>query len=344
MALARRQKCARIGRKSPKISRSQTKSAAKTPNRPPKSAPPISNKPKGLVSGGAQLRGASNKLALLGPGVQAITASSGNHGIACSHAAVRTGAQLTVVLPECVAPAKAARIRGYGTDVIIHGEHSGLAEAHARHLAQLRDIAYISPYNDADIIAGQGTAGLEMLEQHPALDAVFISLGGGGLVSGIGSALKAARPSIKIYGVSARNSAVLAASIKAGHVLDVHHNETLADGVAGGMDQDALTLPIASVVIDELLWCSEDEIRTGLKAYAEQEHQIVEGAAGLGRVDGFDEDECGCDFDESSEISCGLFTTQGDAFEAFELSDGLLDAGSGLVEHEAPPVLTGHLG
>jgi threonine dehydratase len=232
-------------------------------------------------TGSFKLRGASNKLALLGPGVQAITASSGNHGIACSHAAVRTGAQLTVVLPECVAPAKAAKIRAYGTDVIIHGEHSGLAEAHARYLAQLRNITYISPYNDADIIAGQGTAGLEMLEQHPALDAVFISLGGGGLVSGIGSALKAARPGIKIYGVSARNSAALAASIKAGHVLDVHHNETLADGVAGGMDQDALTLPIASVVIDELLWCSEDEIRIGLKAYAEQEHQIVEGAAGL---------------------------------------------------------------
>lgn len=232
-------------------------------------------------TGSFKLRGASNKLALLGPGVQAITASSGNHGIACSHAAVRTGAQLTVVLPECVAPAKAAKIRGYGTDVIIHGEHSGLAEAHARHLAQLRNITYISPYNDADIIAGQGTAGLEMLEQHPALDAVFISLGGGGLVSGIGSALKAARPGIKIYGVSATNSAVLAASIRAGHVLDVHHDETLADGVAGGMDQDALTLPIASVVIDELLWCSEDEIRNGLRAYAEQEHQIVEGAAGL---------------------------------------------------------------
>jgi threonine dehydratase len=232
-------------------------------------------------TGSFKLRGASNKLSLLGQGAQAITASSGNHGIACSHAAARTGAKLTVVLPETVAPAKLARISAYGTDVIIHGAHSGLAERHALHLSQMRGIPYISPYNDADIIAGQGTAGLEMLDQHPALDAVFISLGGGGLVSGIGAALKSARPGIKVYGVSATASAALAAAIQAGHVIDVPHADTLADGVAGGIDEGALTLPIASAVIDELLWCSEDEIRVALRAYAHQEHQIVEGAAAL---------------------------------------------------------------
>jgi threonine dehydratase len=232
-------------------------------------------------TGSFKLRGASNKLSLLGPGAQAITASSGNHGIACSHAAARTGAGLTVVLPETVAPAKLARIRAYGTDVIIHGAHSGLAEAHALHLSHDRNIPYISPYNDADIIAGQGTAGLEMLDQHPGLDAVFISLGGGGLVSGIGSALKAARPGIRVYGVSATASAALAAAIQAGRVVDVPHADTLADGVAGGMDEGSLTLPIASAVIDDLLWCSEDEIKAGLRAYAHDEHQIVEGAAAL---------------------------------------------------------------
>jgi threonine dehydratase len=232
-------------------------------------------------TGSFKLRGASNKLAILGQGAQAITASSGNHGIACSHAAARTGAPLTVVLPETVAPAKLARIRAYGTDVIIHGAHSGLAEAHALHLSEVRGIPYISPYNDADIIAGQGTAGLEMLDQHAGLDAVFISLGGGGLVSGIGAALKSARPGIKIIGVSATASAALAAAIQAGHVVDVPHADTLADGVAGGMDEGSLTLPIATAVIDELLWCSEDEIKAGLRAYAHQEHQIVEGAAAL---------------------------------------------------------------
>jgi threonine dehydratase len=233
------------------------------------------------LTGSFKLRGASNKFALLGSGAQTITASSGNHGIACSHAAAQTGARLTVVLPENVSAAKLARIRRYGSHVIIHGEHSGIAEKHARDLSQIHAITYVSPYNDADIIAGQGTAGLEMLEQHPNLDAVFISLGGGGLVSGIGATLKAANPGIKVFGVSAEMSAALAAAIGAGQVMDVPHGETLADGVAGGMDRDSLTLPIATAVIDELLWCSEDEIRAGLRAYAEKEHQIVEGSAGL---------------------------------------------------------------
>jgi threonine dehydratase len=232
-------------------------------------------------TGSFKLRGATHKLALLGQGAQAITASSGNHGIACSHAAQRTGAKLTVVLPETVSPAKLARIRSYGTEVIIHGADSGLAEAHAQGVSRERGIPYISPYNDADIIAGQGTAGVEMLAQHPHVDAVFISLGGGGLVSGIGAVLKAANPATRVYGVSAIASAALAAAIRTGAVHDVPHLDTLADGCAGGMDTDAMTLPIATAVIDHLIDCSEAEITTALRAFAHEENQIVEGAAAL---------------------------------------------------------------
>ncbi len=232
-------------------------------------------------TGSFKLRGATNKLALMGQGAAAITASSGNHGIACSHAATRTGARLTVVLPETVSPAKLARIRAYGTDVVIHGADSGLAEAHAQTLAHDRGIPYISPYNDPDIIAGQGTAGVEMLAQHPRLDAVFISLGGGGLVSGIASVLRAAHLAITVYGVSATASAALAAAIRTGAVHDIAHHDTLADGCAGGMDHDAITLPIATAVIDHLIDCSEPEIATALRAMAHEENQIVEGAAAL---------------------------------------------------------------
>lgn len=232
-------------------------------------------------TGSFKLRGASNKLALMGPGAQAITASSGNHGIACSHAAARTGARLTVVLPETVSPAKLARIRAYGTDVVIHGADSGLAEAHAQTISSQRSIPYISPYNDADIIAGQGTVGVEILGQHPRLDAVFISLGGGGLVSGIGAVLKTAWPGVVVYGVSAKASAALAAALTTGAVHDVPHHATLADGCAGGMDTGSLTLPIAGAVIDHLLYCSEAEIAAALCDYAHAEHQIVEGAAAL---------------------------------------------------------------
>lgn len=233
------------------------------------------------LTGSFKLRGASNKLALLGQGAQAITASSGNHGIACSHAAQRTGTRLTVVLPEGVSPAKLARIRTYGTDVIIHGADSGLAEAHAQLISRDRGIPYISPYNDADIIAGQGTAGVEMLGQHPRLDAVFISLGGGGLISGIASVLRAVWPDIVVYGVSATASAALDHAIRAGAVHAVPHLDTLADGCAGGMDADAITLPIATALIDHLVMCSEPEIAQALRMLAHVEHQIVEGAAAL---------------------------------------------------------------
>lgn len=233
------------------------------------------------LTGSFKLRGASNKLALMGQGARAITASSGNHGIACSHAAKRTGARLTVVLPETVSPAKLARMRAYGTDVIIHGADSGLAEAHAQALSVQLGIPYISPYNDPDIVAGQGTAGVEMLSQHARLDAVFISLGGGGLVSGIASVLKTAWPEVKVFGVSAIASAALDAAIRVGHVHEVPHLDTLADGCAGGMDADAMTLPIAAALIDQRLLCSEAEIAAALRILAQEEHQIVEGAAAL---------------------------------------------------------------
>lgn len=237
------------------------------------------------ITGSFKLRGATHKLMRMagagGGPVRAITASSGNHGLACATAAARTGAELTVVLPENVSPAKRDRIAATGTTVIIHGAESGAAELHAQELSRQHGIAYISPYNDADVIAGQGTAGIEMAAQAGRLDAVFISLGGGGLVSGIGAALKDAMPGIRVHGVSARASAALAAAIRAGRVVEVTHADTLADGVAGGIDEDALTLPIASAVIDTLVDCSEDEIVAALRAFAHEENQIVEGAAAL---------------------------------------------------------------
>jgi threonine dehydratase len=238
------------------------------------------------ITGSFKLRGATHKLMRMGGagqdgGVRAITASSGNHGLACATAAARTGAEVTVVLPKNVSPAKHDRIAATGAKIILHGAESGAAERHAQDLSHERGVAYISPYNDADVIAGQGTAGVEMAEQAGHLDAVFISLGGGGLVSGIGAALKDAMPDIRVYGVSARASAALAAAIRAGRVVDVPHDDTLADGVAGGMDTGSLTLPIASAVIDTLVDCTEDEIVAALRAYAHEEHQIVEGAAAL---------------------------------------------------------------
>lgn len=233
------------------------------------------------LTGSFKIRGATNKMAMMGKGSVAITASSGNHGIASCRAAMLTGAKLTVVLPETVAPAKLAKIRSYNAEVVLHGQEAGQAEAHALRLAEERGVPYISPYNDADIIAGQGTIGLELIRQLDHIDAVFISMGGGGLISGVGAVIKTLSPATRIYGVSARNSAALAASMVAGRVVEVPHSDTLADGVAGGVDEGSLTLAIASAVIDEVIHCSEDQIGAAVRAFALQEGQLVEGAAGL---------------------------------------------------------------
>ncbi|MAT88378.1 MAG: threonine dehydratase [Aestuariivita sp.] len=232
-------------------------------------------------TGSFKLRGALSKLTSLDPDVPIITASSGNHGIACSHAAMTTGHKLTVVLPENVAKVKLEKIQSYGTDTILNPGDSGLSEKHAQELAANGDFEYVSPYNDPLVMSGQGTIGLELLEQMPVIDNVFISMGGGGLISGIGSAVKAASPETKIIGVSAVHSAALAASIIAGKVVETEHLDTLADGCAGGVDKDAITLSIASEVVDELVQCSEKEIEKALRLIAWKENMIVEGAAGL---------------------------------------------------------------
>jgi threonine dehydratase len=149
-----------------------------------------------------------------------ITASSGNHGIRPVLASQILSKSLTIVLPETVVTSKLEKIRAYGVDVILHGSETGLAEQHAQRLAASENYIYMSPYNDTDIVAGQGTIGLDILEQCAQVDNVFIFLGGGGRISGIGSVLRAFNPNTKIYGIAAANSKALAVSMAAGHVVD----------------------------------------------------------------------------------------------------------------------------
>ena len=232
-------------------------------------------------TGSFKLRGAMSKLTSLATDLPIITASSGNHGIACSHAARTTGHYLTVVLPENVSKTKLEKIESYGTTVILNPGDSGLAEQQARQRSEQYEYVYVSPYNDPMVMAGQGTIGLEILEQLPNVDNVFISLGGGGLVSGVGAVIKVVKPEVKVFGISAKNSAALSASIRAGKVVETEHLDTLADGCAGGVDHGSITLPVASEVIDHLIECSEEEISKAIKVLAWEENMIVEGAAGL---------------------------------------------------------------
>lgn len=158
------------------------------------------------LTGSFKLRGAMAKMSASTLSTRLITASSGNHGIGAARAASKLGRDLTVVLPETVVPAKIVKIKQYGVNVILHGAETGLAERLAQKLSKEEGYTYISPYNDPDIIAGQGTIGLKILEQCPNVDNVFISMGGGGLISGVGSIFKAFAPKVKVYGASANAS------------------------------------------------------------------------------------------------------------------------------------------
>ncbi|KAK2603482.1 hypothetical protein QQS21_004342 [Conoideocrella luteorostrata] len=243
------------------------------------------------LTGSFKIRGAMSKMSApsslssskgsSSSGQRLITASSGNHGIGASCAAHALSKELTVVLPESVVSSKLKKIQSYGVTVILHGAETGLAEQHAQKLAAEESYTYISPYNDPDIVAGQGSIGLEIIEQCPDVDNIFVAMGGGGLISGIGAVCKAFCPRIKVYGVSAHNSKALAESMKAGRVVETEHEQTLADAVAGGMDEDAITLPLAMSVVEEVVVCSEEEIADALRSMAFEENMIVEGAAAL---------------------------------------------------------------
>ena len=233
------------------------------------------------LTGSFKIRGASAKISAMAPGRHLVTASSGNHGIGSSQAARSFGRDLTVVLPETVAAAKLARIRSYGVETRLFGAETWYSEQHALELARDKGYEYISAYDDPDVVAGQGTIGLELLEQHPAIDNVFIAMGGGGLISGIGSVLKSFLPRARIYGIAARNSCTLAMSMAAGKVIETEHLETLADGVAGGVAEETMTLGLALSVVDETIICTEEEIAAALRDLAFKENMLAEGSAGL---------------------------------------------------------------
>lgn len=255
-------------------------------------------------TGSFKFRGAASKMTAIAKGQGLITASSGNHGIASAKAAAMTDNRLAVVLPKTVTPAKLARIEAFGVEIQLYGDESGQSEEHAQETARARDLVYVSPYNDPDIIAGQGTIALELLEQQPRIDNIFVAMGGGGLISGIASVFKSFSPQTRVFGVSAENSAALAASMKAGRIVDVEHRPTLADGVAGGVDPGSMTLPLALATIDEVLHCSETEITAALKELLLNENMIVEGAAGLALA-GFQKVAARCKDTVNVVVLCG---------------------------------------
>jgi threonine dehydratase len=237
------------------------------------------------VTGSFKFRGALNTLLQLSDDQKArgiITASSGNHGMAVSRAAEIAGVQADIYLSRSVSPAKLSAITAMGGNpVFVESDDSYLAEATAATAARETGKPYISPYNDHRIIAGQGTCGLEIAEQVPSADAVFVAVGGGGLISGIGLALEACSPGTKLVGCWPEASPTLKVSIDAGEIIDAKIMPTLSDGTAGGVEPDTITFDLAKRLISSTALVTEKRIAESMRLIAEHERHIIEGAAGV---------------------------------------------------------------
>lgn len=239
------------------------------------------------ATGSFKVRGALAKVALLeADALQrgVVTASTGNHGLGVAYALQASGTRGTICVPHGASPAKLAALARYdNVEILTMGDEAAETEGLARELADQRGATFISPYNDPDVIAGQGTIALEILEQLGALhvDAVVAAVGGGGLISGVGSVLKAIRPEVRIVGASPANDAAMAASVRAGAIIDIETKPTLSDGTAGGIEPGAITFELCQELVDEWILVSEDEIVAAMRLAIDTEHSLIEGAAGV---------------------------------------------------------------
>jgi threonine dehydratase len=235
-------------------------------------------------TGSFKARGAFSKLLTLDPADRArgvIAASTGNHGAAVAYAASALDSRALIVVPSDANPGKVSAIKALGGEVEVHGDDSAVAETYARARALEKRIPYISPYNDPDVVAGQGTIGVELAGQLPMVDAVFIAVGGGGLLAGVGALLKSIWPETVVVGCSPENSPVMIESIRAGRILDLPSRPTVSDGTAGGVEAGAITYEWCRSLADQLVTVSENEIRHGMRAVRETHLMTVEGAAGV---------------------------------------------------------------
>jgi threonine dehydratase len=235
-------------------------------------------------TGSFKIRGATNKMQILpGPARRSgvTTASTGNHGQAVARAGALAGVHVTVYVAASAARPKIDAIRALGAQLVVVDGPPIEAELRARRDAAEQGKTYISPYNDADVMAGQGTIGMELLEQADELDAVFISVGGGGLIGGVGTALKSHRPQVRVVGVWPENSPCMLRAMEAGSVVECAEQDTLSDATAGAIEPNTVTLPVCQAAIDETVTVSEGQIGEAMRLLAETEHWIVEGSAGV---------------------------------------------------------------
>lgn len=235
-------------------------------------------------TGSFKFRGALNRLLVADDAERAggfVAASSGNHGAAIARAMQSLGVNGVIFVPEQTSEQKLQAIRSADGDVRFFGSDGLDTERHARAYAKEHGMRYVSPYNDPHIIAGQGTIGVELLNQLPDLQRVVVSIGGGGLISGIAAAIKAERPDVEIVGCQPAASDVMTESVRVGHIVEKDSLPTLSDGTAGGIEERAITFPLCQSLVNRFVTVSEADIAEAIRRLWQHDRQRVEGAAGV---------------------------------------------------------------
>ncbi len=227
-------------------------------------------------------RGACNKLAQLDADERArgvIAMSAGNHAQGVAYHAQRLGLRAVIVMPRFTPGVKVERTRGFGAEVVLHGDTLEAARAHARELAEQQGLVFVHPYDDAAIVAGQGTVALEMLRAQPDLDTLVIAVGGGGLISGMATAAKAIRPGIEVVGVQTERFPAMYNAIKGTHLAQ--GSSTIAEGIAVGTPGE-ITQTIIRNLVDDMVLVDEGDIEQAIVMLLEIEKTLVEGAGAAG--------------------------------------------------------------
>jgi len=230
-----------------------------------------------------KIRGAMNAALRLSEGTNSemptlVTASAGNHGRALAMAAEHLGLSCIVFTPSTAPDTKKDAIRRHGAILHADCDDYDAAERRAREFAAAEGAVYLSPYNHPDVIAGAGTIGLEIVDKLPMFDVAVVPLGGGGLASGVGLALKAVAPTATIVGVEVEASTPFTLSLEAGRIVEISPQPSLADGLVGNLEPGSMTFPLVMRVVDQVVTVGEGDLERAMKGLATEEHLIVEGA------------------------------------------------------------------
>jgi len=238
-------------------------------------------------TGSFKVRGAANKLLRLRdedtPAFRRgfVAASAGNHGLGLAHASTSLAARATLVVPRSVSPAKLESLWRYPIELVVSVGNYDVAEADARKMAQDRGTVLVSPYNDADVIAGAGTIGIEILADLPDVDVVLVPVGGGGLAAGIALYIKSIAPRTRVIGVQSEAYPAMFRARAAGAIVTVDDLPSLADGLAGNIEAGSITFDLCRHYLDDMVLVSENDIENAIRYFVRDERIIVEGSGAV---------------------------------------------------------------